>query len=64
MALLAAYMANKDGASLEEYLNRHVFADAPSTTLAPDASDVAGFNTYIENYKRLLEVERKAVEVI
>ena len=64
MALLAAYMANKGGETLEEYLNNHVFADAKSVTLAPDAADVAGFNTYIENYKRLLEVERKAVEVI
>ena len=37
---------------------------AKGTTLAPNAADVAGFSTYIENYKALLEVERKAVEVI
>jgi sugar (pentulose or hexulose) kinase len=64
MALLAAYMANKGEESLEEYLNLRVFADAVSTTLVPDPADVAGFNTYIEAYQRLLEVERKAVEVI
>ena len=65
MALLAAYMANKtDNESLEEYLNAHVFADSVGTTLAPEQADVDGFNTYIEQYKRLLEVESKAVAVI
>lgn len=65
MALLAAYMVNKaEGESLEEYLNAHVFADSVGTTLAPEQADVDGFNTYIEQYKRLLEVERKAVAVI
>ena len=65
MALLAAYMVNKaEGESLEDYLNAHVFADAKGTTLNPVQADVDGFNTYIERYKQLLEVERKAVEVI
>ena len=65
MALLAAYMAKKtEGESLEDYLSSHVFADANSSTLAPDAADVAGFNAYIENYKQLLKVERTAVEVL
>ena len=65
MALLAAYMLNKtDDESLEEYLNAHVFADAKGTTLAPEAVDVDGFNTYIAQYKNLLKVERTAVEVI
>ena len=65
MALLAAYMVNKaEGESLEEYLNAHVFADAKGTTLNPEQADVDGFNAYIERYKQLLEVERKAMEVI
>ena len=65
MALLAAFMANKsENESLEEYLNANVFADSVGTTLSPEQADVDGFNTYIEQYKRLLEVERKAVAVI
>jgi sugar (pentulose or hexulose) kinase len=64
MALLAAYMVNKKDESLEEYLANRVFAGTESTTLAPEKADVEGFHTYIENYKQLLEVERKAVEVI
>ena len=65
MALLAAYMLNKaESETLEDYLNAHVFADAKGTTLAPEAVDVNGFNTYITQYKNLLKVERTAVEVI
>ena len=65
MALLAAYRSRKArGESLEEYLRTHVFASAASITRMPDAADVEGFHTYIERYQRLLEVERKAVEVL
>ena len=65
MALLAAYMLNKaEGETLEAYLNAHVFADAKGTTMQPDQADVDGFNAYIRRYKALLEVERKAVELL
>lgn len=65
MALLAAYMANKaENETLEEYLNAKVFAGAEGSTLMPEKADVDGFNTYIARYKKLLAVERKAVEVI
>lgn len=65
MALLASYMVEKaDDESLEKYLAERVFIKAKSTTIAPDKSDVAGFNAYIAQYRKLLEVERKAVEVV
>ena len=65
MALLAAYRANKaPGESLEAYLSNRVFADAKGTTLSPEQADVDGFNAYIAQYQSLLEVERKAVEMI
>ena len=65
MALLAAYMLNKaEGETLEAYLNAHVFADAKGSTMQPDQADVNGFNAYIRRYKALLEVERKAVELL
>ena len=63
MALLAAYMANKaEGESLEEYLNTRVFANAKGTTLQPEPADVEGFGRYIQSYRALVDVERKAVE--
>jgi sugar (pentulose or hexulose) kinase len=65
MALLAAYMAKKaENQSLEDYLNQCVFHNAQGSTLAPDEADVAGFNAYIARFMALLEVERKAVEMI
>ena len=65
MALLAAYMLRKEaGETLEDYLNAHVFANAKGTTLAPQQADVDGFNAYITRYKAMLDVERKAVEVL
>ena len=65
MALLVAYMASKTAEeSLEQYLSNRVFAAAERSTLVPEEADVNGFNAYIEQYKRLLEVECKAVEVI
>lgn len=63
MALLTAFMLNKkNGETLESYLADSVFADAESSTLAPEAPDVQGFNSFLEYYKRGLAVERSAVE--
>ena len=65
MALLAAYRANKvESETLEEYLNHRVFAGVSASVLEPDAGDVAGFNAWLDGYKTLLVVERKAVECL
>ena len=65
MALLAAYMLEKaEGETLEDYLNTHVFAGAKGVTLAPEKGDVEGFHDYITRYTAMLDVERKAVEVL
>ena len=65
MALLAAYMLEKaEGETLEDYLNTHVFAGAKGVTLAPEKADVEGFRDYITRYTAMLDVERKAVEVL
>ena len=65
MALLTAYLACKTpGETLEAYLADRVFREVASTTVSPNPEDVRGFNAYIENYKALLEVEKKATEVL
>ena len=65
MALLAAYMDKKaEGETLGEYLEKKVFAHTSGSTMAPDPEDVSGFRRYMENYKRLLAVEKAAVESI
>ena len=65
MALLAAYRVWKSGGeTLEDYLNRRVFAGVSGSTVQPDEETVNGFNAYMERYRALLDVERKAVEVL
>ncbi len=62
MALLAAYMLQKEGGqSLEAYLAKEVFADVERTTLAPDAEDEAGFDQYLARFRAALEAEKAAV---
>jgi len=43
-------------------LNTRVFADAALDTVEPDASDVAGFEAFIERFVDALPVERAAVD--
>ena len=65
MALLASYMVRKEnGETLESYLDNRVFRDVKRITLAPAAEDVAGFCAYMEQYKKMMLVEKLAVEVI
>ena len=65
MALLAAYRVwRAEGETLEDYLARRVFAGVSGSTVQPDKETVAGFDAYMERYKALLDVERKAVEVL
>ena len=65
MALLAAYMLWKEeGETLEDYLDSKVFADAKSTTLMAEASDIAGFSIFLSRYKKALPMERCATEVL
>ncbi len=65
MALLAAYCGAKaDDETLESYLENKVFAETNRTVLSPKDEDISGFNAYMTQYKKLLLVEEKAVEVI
>lgn len=63
MALLAAFRSlNPTGGSLTDYLNDSVFANASLDTVNPTPEDVAGFQAFLERYKRGLDVERAAVD--
>ena len=63
IALLAAYAVNNEKKlSLADYLDQVVFAGNAGEELKPTPEDVAGFNAYIENYKRGLAIEQAAVD--
>lgn len=63
MALLAAYrMAHE--LPLDAFLSQRVFSGAAITTIAPDAQDAAGFDSYLRQFNKVLAVEREAVSQI
>ena len=63
IALLASYMINREETeTLEEFLNHKVFAGKEKISVAPDSSDVSGFNEFMKRYTRGLVVERAAVD--
>ena len=62
IALLASYLVNNNnGSTLADWLESNVFAGNTGVEIAPTAEDVAGFNKWIENYKRGLAIEQAAV---
>ena len=64
IALLACYMADGKGKSLEDFLDDEVFDKEAGITIEPDPEDVAGFNKYIELYKKVLPAEGIAADVL
>lgn len=63
MAILASYSVNKNqNEALGDFLEKKVFASAKSSVFPPKKEDVEGFDKYIEDYKKLLLVEKTAVE--
>ena len=65
MALLAAYMLNKEeGESLADYLDNKVFANAKTSTLTASEADAEGFAKFLATYKAALPMEKCATEVL
>lgn len=61
MALLALYYMSKDKVgSLEEFLEKRVFADARQIITQPDKTDAAGFAAYMDSFKAALPAEAAA----
>ena len=65
IALLAAYMKNKEeGQTLDDYLEKKVFAGFEGVEEKPDPADVKGFDEFISRYKEGLPIEKAAVEFL
>ncbi|WP_040283517.1 xylulokinase [Tessaracoccus massiliensis] len=61
MALLAAFL-DADETSLADWLADEVFVGGHISTVSPDPRDVAGFNTFMERFRRGLPIERAAID--
>ena len=65
MAILAEYMKEKaEGQSLVDYLENVIFADAEYTSKYPVSEETAGYNAYIENYKKAMAAEKAAAAIL
>jgi sugar (pentulose or hexulose) kinase len=62
IALLAAYMCDKAGEPLENFLADKVFAENASTVVKPDSGDIAGFTAFMKRYVTGLPIERASVD--
>lgn len=63
IALLGSYLVNNEKKqSLADFLDESVFVGDAGIEVSPTPEDVAGFNTYIENYKAGLSIEEAAVK--
>ena len=63
IALLASYLVNNEKKlNLADWLEDVVFSGNTGVEVAPDPEDVAGFNAYIESYKKGLAIEKAATE--
>lgn len=63
IALLAAFLIRGDQSeNLEGFLQNRVFAGDAGSSIAPDAADRAGFETYMQRYQAGLAAEKAAAE--
>lgn len=63
IALLALYLDHASR-SLPDFLDDTIFADEGAIVVEPDPRDVKGFETYLERYRAVLELERTAVDTV
>lgn len=64
IALLAAYVTKSETGTLDNFLSDQVFGNEEGIRMDPDASDVAGFEQYIERYIKGIDIEKAAVECL
>lgn len=63
IALLSSYLIRNDKKqSLVDFLDRNVFGGDIGYEVTPTTEDVVGFNTYVEQYKKCLPIEKTAVK--
>ncbi|MEG2931069.1 MAG: FGGY-family carbohydrate kinase, partial [Ruthenibacterium sp.] len=64
IALLAAYLVRGQNKALETYLSACVFGGDAGTEIAPESSDMQGFDAYMQRYQAGLAVEKAAVAAV
>ncbi len=63
MAILAMYLLNKNNLSLNKYLDK-LFKNNKVLTIKPSKEEVEGFNKFLSNYNKALELVKIANEIL
>ena len=65
MAILALFLNKKEeGESLEDFLDKKIFANMASETLEADAADIEGFEKFTKRYSDCIPAEKAAIETL
>ena len=65
IAILAAFLLREDPEEeLADFLNRNIFDQAEVLRIEPEASDVEGYDQFMEGYRRGLRAAAEAADVI
>lgn len=64
IAILALYASLENKPSLSDYLNNTIFAGESGSTITASDEDIAGFNAFMETFKKTLPIEKAAVETL
>ena len=64
IAVLALYMANAEGKSLDAYLNETIFAGEAGSTVTATPEEIAGFDSFMVKFKEALSMEQAAINAI
>ncbi|WP_447408225.1 xylulokinase [Weissella confusa] len=65
MAVLGQYVTmRREDESLADFLEKRVFANQDSTTMAPDPVDVTGFEEFMVRYKAGIGIEQVAITAL
>jgi sugar (pentulose or hexulose) kinase len=62
IALLAAYMSEKEGMVLEEFLAKKVFTADSGIWVSPEDKDIQGFEAFMKYYTEGLVIEKAAAD--
>ena len=63
MAILSSFLINRNGKRLEDFLDSDVYGLSKVTTVMATEKEIKDYDAFITSYKKILEVERKALEV-
>ncbi len=59
IALLAAYMMDRHGKSLENFLAEDVFGQDQGITITPSAEEIAGYQIFMSRYREGIDIEKQ-----